>query len=129
MESSTSAVSASATVCGSLIGRCQQPRHDWSHHEEDPQAKHDILLLLYVDPAVPNIAALWIRHLGTEMTGEVCAKIETAAGAFDVWIPVFVEVLAEESLSSLTASTAVRGENGKLFIAGALLARSRRRIG
>jgi hypothetical protein len=73
-------------------------------------------------------AALWIRHFGPEMTGEVCAKIEAAPGVFDVWIPFFVEVPVEEPLSRMAPSSTVHSENYKRSFAGALLARSRRRI-
>jgi hypothetical protein len=37
-------------------------------------------------------AALWQKHFGSEMTGEVCATISDAPGAFDVWIPFFMEI-------------------------------------
>jgi hypothetical protein len=37
-------------------------------------------------------AAFWVRHFGSEMTGEVCAEITGAPGAFDVWIPFFMEI-------------------------------------
>jgi hypothetical protein len=37
-------------------------------------------------------AAFWLEHFGAEMTGEVCAKITNAPGAFDVWIPFFMEI-------------------------------------
>ena len=37
-------------------------------------------------------AAFWTIHFGTEMTGEVCSIIGDAPGAFDVWIPFFMEI-------------------------------------
>jgi hypothetical protein len=37
-------------------------------------------------------AAFWLKHFGSEMTGEVCAKITDAPNAFDVWIPFFMEI-------------------------------------
>ena len=37
-------------------------------------------------------SAFWTMYLGTEMTGEVCSIIADAPGAFDVWIPFFMEI-------------------------------------
>lgn len=37
-------------------------------------------------------AAFWVKHFGSELTGEVCAEISDAPGFFDVWIPFFVEI-------------------------------------
>ena len=37
-------------------------------------------------------AAFWTKHFGSEMTAELYAKITNAPGAFDVWIPFFIEI-------------------------------------
>jgi hypothetical protein len=37
-------------------------------------------------------AAFWAKHFGSEMTGKVCSIISDAPGAFDVWIPFFMEI-------------------------------------
>ena len=37
-------------------------------------------------------SAFWTMYLGTEMTDEVCSIIADAPGAFDVWIPFFMEI-------------------------------------
>jgi hypothetical protein len=36
--------------------------------------------------------ALWTTHFGAGITGEVCSVISDAPGAFDVWIPFFMEI-------------------------------------
>lgn len=36
--------------------------------------------------------AIWRKHFGSEMTGEVCGQIDDALSAFDVWIPFFVDL-------------------------------------
>jgi hypothetical protein len=38
------------------------------------------------------MAAFWKKHFGPDMTGKVCAELNNAPSAFDVWIPFFVEI-------------------------------------
>jgi hypothetical protein len=37
-------------------------------------------------------AAFWQKHFGSEMTAELREEITHAPGAFDVWIPFFIEI-------------------------------------
>jgi len=42
-------------------------------------------------------ALFWRKHFGSEMTGELCAIIDTAPKDIDVWIPFFIEIPDDEA--------------------------------
>jgi hypothetical protein len=48
-------------------------------------------------------AAFWVKHFGSEMTGEVCASID-APNIFDFWIPFFVKVSEAASVNDAEAA-------------------------
>ncbi len=73
-------------------------------------------------------AAMWMKHFGPEMTGEVCANVADAPGAFDVWIPFFVEIPPDEPAREDRADGPTAATEEKLSVAGIALARSRARI-
>ena len=73
-------------------------------------------------------AALWMEHLGPQMTGEVCAKVADAPSAFDVWIPFLVEIPREEPAGADDPPSPVATAGEPLSVARAALARSQAHI-
>jgi hypothetical protein len=68
-------------------------------------------------------AAFWRKRFGPDMAAEICARVEDAPDAFDVWIPFFVEIPEEEPPVNIPLVS-----EGTLSIARTLLQRSQRRI-
>jgi hypothetical protein len=104
VESSTSAASVSAaTVCGSLIGRPQQPRHEGSHDDEGPQAKHDGYSS-YINPALSN----W-RRTQLDSSASYLAECRSAVIAWragPVRLASGLTTLADRAIETTPASQA-----------------------
>jgi hypothetical protein len=73
-------------------------------------------------------AAMWMKHFGPEMTGEICAKVDNAPDALGVWIPFFLEIPSEEPVASNQAAAPTDAASAKLSVARSALARSRARF-
>jgi hypothetical protein len=59
-------------------------------YEEGFQCCQQVVGCLFLNEMAAG-QRLAMKHFGSEMTGEVCAKIDDAPSAFEVWMPFFME--------------------------------------